>query len=235
MKKIAVIRMLEKYPLFTLNDFVKLTGKKVQDARNYLYRLQKEGLVFRVERGKYTVFDDPMIFSSHIIVPSYISFWTAIRLYNLTEQLPSDIMIATTRPKKGIIFQGARIRFFKTKHLWGYSKQRHGSFDIFVADREKCVIDCMLIKNTPFDEVAKAIRQKEVDKRKLAEYALKTGSKALMKRLGFMLRKISGFHAEGLIKHLDNNYIALDWSHGKKGKKDRAWKIVINRSLDDIA
>ncbi|MBM3199407.1 hypothetical protein FJZ53_00605 [Candidatus Woesearchaeota archaeon] len=234
MKKIWVIKELEKHPLFTLNDFVRLAKKPPEYARTYLYRLQKEKLVFRVEKGKYTVFDNPLVFSSYITIPSYISFWTAIRYYNLTEQLPSDIMIATAKPKKSIDFRGIKIRFFKTKHMWGYGKQRYNGFDIFVADREKCVVDSMLIKNTPFDEVIKSIRQKGTDKKKLAEYAIKTGNKALMKRIGFTLRKIPDFNAEWLIKHLDNNYIPLDWDHNKKGKKDKEWKIIINRRLDDI-
>ncbi len=233
MKKIALIKTLEEYPLFTFNEFVRITGKSSEYARTYLYRLKKEGLIFRIEKGKYTVHDDPLIFSSHIAVPSYISFWTAIRFYGFTEQLPKDIMLAAPKPKEAITFHGTKIRFFKTKHVWGYKKERYGNFDIFVAEKEKCIIDSMLLKNTPFDEIAKTIKTKDFDEKKLAEYALKTKNKSLIKRLGYMM-EIFGLSAETLSKHPDNNYISLDWSGTKKGAKNMKWKIIENRRLHDI-
>lgn len=233
MKKIEIIRKLEKYPLFTFNEFVRLTNKNQAYARTYLHRLKKEGLIFQIERGKYTVFDDPMLFSSYIIVPSYISFWTAIRFYNLTEQLPRDVMIASPKPRKNIEFLGTKIRFFKTKHVWGYRKQRYLEFDIFVADKEKSIIDSLLLKNIPFDEIAKAIRTKELDKKLLVEYAIKAGNKSLIKRLGYVMG-VCGMNADKLTKQLDNNYVLLDWNGRKNGEKNKKWKIIANRRLDDI-
>lgn len=234
MKKIIIIRLLEKYPLFTLNEFVRLTGKKVQDTRNYLYRLRKEGLIFRIERGKYTAIDNPVAFASCIAVPSYISFWTAIRHYNLTEQMPKDIMVAVPKPKKSLTFRGTKIRFFTTKQMWGYGKQRYGNFDIMIAEAEKAVIDSMLLKNVPFDEIVKAVKSGETDKNKLISYTLRTKNSSLGKRLGFMLETF-GFKAEELLNLADNNYVLLDWYGRKEGKKDKRWKLIINRSLDDIA
>ena len=261
MKKIELIKMLEKYPLFTFNEFVRMTGKSSEYARTYLYRLKKEGLVFRVEKGKYTVFDDAMMFSSHIIVPSYISFWTAFRFHNFTEQLPSDIMIAVAKSKENIAFKGTKVRFFKTKHLWGYRKYRYRDFDIFVAEKEKCIIDSLLLKNVPFDEIVKSIRTKEFDADKLSQYAVKTGNKSLMKRVGYIMDQCGmNAAAERLTRYLDNNCILLDWSATGKGKTNKKslksvrqtgrfpgfliaeenlscnkkFKIIENRRLDDI-
>lgn len=233
MKKIEIIKALGKYPLFTFNEFVRIIAKTQKYTRTYLYRLKKEYHIFQVERGKYTVFDDPMIISSHVMIPSYISFWTAIRLHNLTEQLPLDIMIAVPKSKKTIKFQGTKIRFFKTKHMWGYKKQKYMDFDIFVAEKEKCIIDALSLKNTPFDEIVKAIRTKDFETKKLIEYAIKTGNKSLIKRLGYLMENF-GLKTEELARHLDNNYILLDWSETKKEKKDKKWKIIVNRRLDDI-
>lgn len=232
-KKINIIKILAEQPLFMLNDFVRMTGKSSAYARTYIYRLKKEGLVFQIERGKHTVFDDPMIFSSHIILPSYISFWTAFRFYNFTEQLPTDMMIASPKSKRAIEFQKTGIRFFKTKHMWGYKKQRYRDFDIFVAEKEKCIIDSLLLKNTPFDEVVKAIGTKEFDTNKLAEYAIKTKNKSLLKRLGYMM-EIFGLKADKLATQLDNNYILLDWSGKKKGERNKKWKIIVNKHLDEV-
>ncbi|TRZ54957.1 hypothetical protein D4Q76_01350 [archaeon] len=231
--KIQLLKKLEEYPLFTMNEFVRITGKSQEYARTMIYRLKKEKLLYMIEKGKYTVHDDPMIFSSYIVIPSYISFWSGLRFHNLTEQLPKNIMIASAKPKHEIDFQGTKIRFFKTKQLWGYKKERYAGFDIFVAEKEKCIIDCLLLKNTPFDEVAKAVAKKELDEKKIAEYAVRTKNISLMKRLGYVMEYF-GIDAETLTKYLDNNFIPLDWNAPKKGGKNKKWKITVNRRLDDI-
>ena len=64
-------------------------------------------------------------------------------------------------------------------------------------------------------------------------YALKTKNKSLIKRLGYIMENF-GLNAEGLSKHLDNNYILLDWNGVKKGTKNKKWKIIENRRLHDI-
>ncbi len=226
MKKIELIRMLEKYPLFTFNEFVRITGKSSEYARTYLYRLKKEGLVFSVERGKYTVFDDAMLFSSYISVPSYISFWTGLVFHNMTEQLPVEITVAVAKSKENIVFKGTKVRFFKTKQIWGYRKYRYRGFDIFVAEKEKCIIDSLLLKNVPFDEIVKSIRTKEFDADKLSEYAVKTGNKSLMKRVGYIMDKCGmNSAADRLTKYTDNNYVLLDWSATGKWKiNKKSWK-----------
>jgi len=228
MKKIELLRELQKYPLFTFNDFVRITKDKLSYAKNRIYRLKREGLVFGIERGKYTVHDDPMIFSTYIVLPSYISYWTALRYYNLTEQLPREIMIATSRIKSDIVFQGTRISFTKTKDVWGYEKERYMDFDIFVAEKEKAVIDCMTAKNAPFDEVTKAVERGDLDMKKLIAYALKTGNMTIAKRLGYLLEEL-GIDAKDLQENIDRNYVPLDWSFAKNGEKNRKWRIIDNR------
>lgn len=234
LKKFEIIRRLGQFPLFSFNEFVRITGMSSEYARIYLFRLKKEGFIFQIERGKYSVYDDPMIFSSFIKTPSYISFWTAFRFYNFTEQLPFDVMIAVPRARKTIVFQGANIRFFKTKYFWGYRKQRYRNFDIFVAEKEKCILDVFLLKNTPFDEIIKAILTKDFDFMKLIEYSIRAKNKSLIKRIGYVMDHL-GYDTKLLLKFVDNNYVLLDWNGTKKGKKIKRWKIIANRGLDDIA
>ncbi len=232
MNAISLLKRLEAYPLFGINDFVRITGSPVKYARNRIYRLRKAGLIFHVQKGKYTVHSDQLIYASYVTVPSYISFWTALRFYNLTEQLPNDIMVAAPMPKRQIVSNGATIRFFKMKQMWGYAKERYAGFDIFIAEREKCIIDCMLLKNLPFDETAKAISVKGLDANKLIQYAIKAGSKSAMKRIGWLLERY-GFNAGKLAGRIDNNCIPLGWDAAKKGKKDKKWKVIVNWREDD--
>jgi len=233
LKRINILKILERYPLFTLNNFVRISGKTKEYCRTYLYRLRKDGLIFRIEKGKYSVLNDPLIFSSYLLTPSYISFWTALRFYNLTEQLPKDIMIASSKSKDKIMFEGTKIAFFKIKHMWGYRKVTYGNCFIFIADKEKSIIDSLLLKNVSFNEIIKAIKTKEIDYRKLIEYSIKTKNKSLIKRIGYILEE-EGYNARELIRYLDSNYVSLDFDREPKGKQNKKWKIIVNRSSNDI-
>lgn len=233
MKTVELLEELRKKPLFTINDLARLLRKGGQYVRLVAYRLKKRGLVKRIERGKYTVHDDPVIFASFIVTPSYISFWTALRIYNMTEQLPSGVMVAATKPKKDVEFGSQKITFTKISEFWGYKKMRYGSFDIFIAEPEKAVVDSMIAKNVPFDEAAKSILEGEYDHERLIEYAIKTGTSSLAKRVGYILEK-RNVNANRLLGMADRNYIPLDWSIAVKGRKDPRWKVIVNTELDDI-
>ncbi|MBI5061654.1 MAG: hypothetical protein HZB67_05060 [Candidatus Aenigmarchaeota archaeon] len=233
MKTIELIEKLKGLPLFTINDLSRIIGKKDSYVKVVAYRLRKKGLIKHIEKGKYTVYDDPVEFASYITTPSYISFWTALRIYNLTEQLPLGAMVAVPKPKKEIKFNKETITFTKTSQFWGYKKMRYRDFDIFIAEKEKAVIDCLVSKNTPFDEAAKAILSKELDYEKLVEYAEKAGIKSLAKRVGFLTEK-AGFDATLLLRLSGSSYIPLNWAFKKKGQKDFRWKIIINEDLGQV-
>jgi predicted transcriptional regulator of viral defense system len=142
-------------------------------------------------------------------------------------------MLACSRPKKTIEFQGTRIRFFKMKQISGYGKKSYRNFDIFVADKEKCIIDSILLKNVPFDEIVKALRDKSIDTKKLSENAIRSGNKSLLKRLGYILESL-GLDSGQLSNRLDSNFIRLDWNGPRNGENAKRWKLIINRRLDDI-
>jgi predicted transcriptional regulator of viral defense system len=226
MKSVELLKELRNYPLFSENDLAKILQKKAEHVKTLLYRLRKQKLVFRVERGKYSAHDDPLIFSSYLYQPSYISLWTALRFYNLTEQLPRTVFVMVPKPKKAIRFMDRDIVFAKTKHFWGYQKERYDGFEIFMADREKAVIDCLISNKIPLDEVVKAIENTGLDVDKLVGYVLKIGGASLAKRAGYLLEE-SGYDSNPLLSLVDYNYVPLDPSLGKTGKKNKKWRLTI--------
>src|SRR2546422_10270042 len=80
-------------------------------ARKKLYRLEKRGWIARLERGKYLVIpleagaertwsEEPYLVASTLVHPAAIGYWTAIRHWNWTEQIPRVIYVQTTTRKK---------------------------------------------------------------------------------------------------------------------------------------
>ena len=225
MKTLQLLKRLEAYPLFTQNDVSKLVNKSSKYIKTLLSRLFKQGIIKRVERGKYSVHDDPMIFASYIATPSYLGLWTAIRHYNMTQQQPSSLFVLSPVKRKSITFQNIEIIFIKTCQMFGYNKERYFDFDIFISDREKTIIDSLLFK-IPIEDVSKALENEEISFEKLADYAKKAKNKSLIKRLGYLLER-NNKQTFGL-KPLDNNYVLLDYLSKKRGKKDKKWNVAVN-------
>lgn len=228
MNSIELLKRLGKFPLFTENDVSKIINKDKDYVKTFLYRLNKKGLIKRIERGKYTLFDDPLIFSSYIVTPSYLSLWTAFRYYNLTQQQPLDIFIISPISKKAITLKNTKIFFLKTKHMFGYKKERYEDFDIFMAEKEKAIIDSLLFK-LPIQDAYWAIETEEINIKRIVNLANKLKNSSLSKRLGYLLEKKTGKTFN--LKPIDNNYIQLDYLSKKKGKKNTKWKLIINTEI----
>lgn len=188
-KTIEILEYLKKYPVFnslTLNNKLK-TSKEYSNL--FLNRLVKKKRVYRIERDSYTIYDDPFLVASRIVWPSYISGWSALKFHNLTEQLPHNVWVITTRYKKPIKFLNSEIIFItiKTENFFGYEKFDYKGFDIFVAEPEKSLIDSALLKKISFSEIKEIVSSNisSLKINKFLKYLIRIKNKALIKRFGF--------------------------------------------------
>lgn len=235
MEKIKLIKELEKYPVFNLKILKEIINKNKDYAKLVLFRLKKDKLIKEIEKNKYTTQNDPFIIASNIIWPSYISCWSALRYYNLTEQLPETFSVITpkTRKKRKIEFDNVKIVFIKIalKYFFGYKKEIYNGFEIFIADKEKALIDSALLKKISFSEICDIIKnnKKEIDFNLFLSYLIKIRNKALIKRFGFLLDKIR-INTGKLEKLIDFKYISLEYAIKAKikTKRDKKWRIIKN-------
>ena len=118
MKKIQLLKELEKYPLFNLKIVKDIINKDRNYTKLFIHRLKKDKFIFEIEKNKYTLNKDPFIIASNMIWPCYISGWSAISYYHLTDQIPQTIFVITTRARKKreIIFNNTKIIFTKVKN-----------------------------------------------------------------------------------------------------------------------
>lgn len=237
MKKLELIKELEKYPVLSLKTVKETIKKDGGYAKLVVYRLKKEKLIFEIEKNRYTLQKDPLAVASNITWPSYVSCWPALRYYNLTEQLPEVIFVITTRARKNreINFNNSKIIFIKikSKYFFGYKKERYGDFDIFIANKEKAIIDSVLFKKISFLEISEIVKNNwgEFNEDIIINYLIKIKNKALIKRFGFLLDKIGADNYDKLRKFIDFKYIPLEYFIKIKGKKNKKWKIIENVKL----
>lgn len=235
MKKIELLKELNKHPVFTLKTVKEVIGKNREYTKLVIYRLKKDKYIFEIEKNKYTFQKDPFAIISSIIWPSYISCWSALRYYGMTEQLPEIFFVITTRARKKRImeFGSVKIAFIKTapKYFFGYKKEIYNGFEIFIADKEKALIDSALFRKLSFSEICSIIKDNEEDINfnLLLDYLVKTKNKALIKRFGFLLESLK-INTDRLKKLIDFKYIPLDYAvkASSKMKRDKKWKVIRN-------
>lgn len=177
--RLELLEELKKYPVFN----IKILSDIIDKNKNYcwlvLYRLKKTKRVFELERDKYTLHNDPLLIASHMVWPCYISSWSAIRYYNLTEQLPNYIQVIITRPKKKrqVKLSNATMEFIRIKkeNFFGFGKVRYYDFVIFMAEKEKALADALYLNHLSFDTFDEILQnhRREINLRKLKKYLKK--------------------------------------------------------------
>lgn len=232
-KFLEILEGFEK-PVLTFNDLIKILGKH-EYAKLFLFRAKKKGSLMRIEKGKYALKGvSTYAVASNIFYPSYISFLSALGYYNLTTQIPKEVFVVTLKQKKGIKFGDHSIHFikFKPPRFFGFKKERVEGKVVFVAEPEKCIVDSLfLIKYCPLSEILYALKNYRPDIEKLLDYAWRMKSKALLKRLGYLL-ELSGVDVYSkLKKKLGSKYPPLNPLLEKEGKREKKWKLIINEVL----
>lgn len=175
--KEAIRNALENYPVFTVRDLASLLNKKIDYAYLQAYRWKKKQLIYELEKGKYTLEKDPFLISSGIVWPSYISGWAALHYHHLTEQLPFTIQIITTRRrnKRTINYGNAKLEFTTVKPSFfnGFQRITYHQKEIFIAEKEKALIDALATKRMSLAEGIEIIKnnKRKINLKKLFSYA----------------------------------------------------------------
>lgn len=217
-------------PVFSVNDVVKITRKPRSYCWLFLSRLVLRGKIMRVHRGKYCLKGaEPFEVASNVVFPSYVSFLSALAFHKLTTQIPVEVQVVAARQKKAFEFGGMLITFTKLKKSAMFGFKREGN--ILVAEPEKAVIDGLYLpEKMPITEAFNAIKQKEMDVKKLEEYAERLGSVVVKKRLGFLLES-AGY--ETMLKpRLNTKLDVLNSVLPKKGRSNAKWRLIINEVLE---
>lgn len=211
-------------PLFTLNDAQRALGMKRASLREKLSRLAHRGDIDRIERGKYTVHDDPMIYATYIETPSFTSLWTALRYYDLTTQQPTEVQVMTPTSRTDL----SKVAFYQTSRVFGFGRRRYDGFEIFIADEERLLVDCLSRKQVSVADLSELLEA--VDPERAVAYAERFGSNAVKKRLGYLLEQVRGMVVEDL-RVSDRNYPLLDLSGPDEGEPDSRWRLRVNADV----
>ena len=132
-------------------------------------------------------------------------------------------------------FNNIKIIFIRVrpKYFFGYRKERYGNFNIFIAEKEKALIDSALFKKISFSEICSIIKNNLniLDTKLFLDYLIKIKNKTLIKRFSFLFDKLDIDVYKKIKRFIDSKYVPLDYALPTKGKKDRKWRVIENAEL----
>jgi len=226
-------------PVFGVEEVRALTGWKGSRAHNTLHSLGNKGLVTRIKRGRYAltelVSDRLFEIATETVKPSYISFWTALAHYGLTEQQPALVQLVSVRQSKGFRIGRHRVHLttWRPERFYGYRKE--GRF--VIAEIEKALVDSLYQpdKCGGMEEYAKCLGSswERLDKGLFLDYVLRFGNRSMVSRAGYLaeLLGLDGV-SEGLRPHAATGYVKLDPGGRGAPRRERRWKVMVNVELE---
>lgn len=202
-------KVLERYPtLFSAESVAEVLSISPNEANRTLSRWCQSGWVVRIKRGLYSAvslnagastlaLEEPFLVADSIYGPGYVGGFSAIKYWDLSEQIIETVYYFTTKPVKdrspsygGVKF---KLKTVTTDKVFGLKPLWIGSKKINVSDPTKTLVD---ILNDPklvggmsiVYDIFTAYRESEYcDFIKLLAYCHRMENKTIFKRLGFMM------------------------------------------------
>ncbi|MDP2684753.1 MAG: hypothetical protein Q8P20_07000 [bacterium] len=134
------------FQIFTLDDFAKRFKLPKRKATLFLSRNIKKNYFTRIKNGLYYLTENPpAIFNiaNISIQPSYISIETALSYYNIIPETIYSITSMTTKHSKSLIINNQEYKYHKLskKLYFGYVLKNINGYNIFIAEKEKALLD----------------------------------------------------------------------------------------------
>jgi predicted transcriptional regulator of viral defense system len=139
-------------PVFTSREIAALRGSSVSATSRALKRMARQGLIANATRGVWCVPSHPR-YTPFALVPyltggrrAYVSFFSALHLHGLIEQIPRVIYVATTGHTRIARTAVATYSLHRihTDFFAGYDWYRDGH-EFLIASPEKALVDCLYL------------------------------------------------------------------------------------------
>ncbi len=211
------------------NELSRVSAVNQKTTLQYAIRMVKKGLLIEVEKGKYALTSDPFEVASRILSPSYISFTAGLYLYGYVDQEVNSITVVSSKKHRDISFIGTKISFVKVnpRLMFGIKKIICGKFYILIGEPEKIIIDILYMpRNARINCLSKVLKDSDI--KKLVNFARRTDSNAVYRRLGYILEF---FDIKNDIKPVGSTKYKLNPSIKNKGKYNSKWRLYINDEL----
>ena len=242
---------------FTLADVAAITGVSAPSARSFVRTLVERGVVTRLRSGLFSLvpfelgaereyLGNPYLVARELTAEglSYISHASAMDLHEMVTQPQLVVYVTSTHPQRNRMILGTEFRFVRCspKHWFGTTAIWVSPQDkVTVSDIERTILDGLRQPQYcgGITEVAKGLwmARDRMNAQKLVEYALRLGTGAVLRRLGFLLELYdigTGSVLDRLQTTMTSAYTLLDPLLGREGRHLARWRIRLNVSREEL-
>ena len=148
-----LLTLTEKHvSVFTANDAKEILQTTNSSVAHILMNLVRKRRLQRIEKGKYLLIPDEAGVNRHwaeeswVVVPHlvdeyYVGFWTAMNYWDMTEQIPYTVFVATRKQKKKSVLEFGNQKFqFVTlaeKKFFGFVEEKTNKTRFNISTKEK--------------------------------------------------------------------------------------------------
>ena len=153
-KKQSILSFIKKInrPLFTTAELSMISNKSLSTTTQALNYLQKQGAIFKVYRGIWAEITNKPLSPYSVILflfprhQAYVSFISALHLYDIVEQIPQVITLASNTHTKTIVTKLGTFSVHQiTPSFFDGFEWYKGEGDFLIAEPEKALIDCLYL------------------------------------------------------------------------------------------
>ena len=243
--------------LFSNADVEEITGLGPKSARNFAAAIVRRGVATRLKPGLFILvpyelgrereyLGNPFVVARELAgYPDYyLSHASAMEIHQMVTQPQLVVYVTSPRPLRPRTVLGTEFRFVRCKpeHVFGLTDHWATKTEkVRVSDLERTVIDGLKQSEYcgGFTEVAKGfwMRRGDIDPERLADYALRLGVGAVVRRLGFLLEAfdVDAPHAlDRLSERLTASYAVLDPMMPDEGKYLARWRLRLNVEPEEL-
>jgi len=243
----------DKQFVVTAEDAMRILDISPDHARQVLHRLARDRWLALItpgkyelipaERGEYAFTDtNPLFIGSVLVSPYYFSFATAAYFHGISTQAALTVYIATTqdRPRQMLVRDKEYRLVRQPSHkFFGWTDVDAYGSQVNMAQPEKTILDCLdrpgFSGDIPEIAAMLAYGNSRLDWGKLADYAARFESQALVQRLGYLLEVLK-LPVEGVIRDRlsatsgskSKCYLGQPSRWGTGGNYHPAWRVVDN-------
>jgi predicted transcriptional regulator of viral defense system len=226
---------------FTLADAQEITGLSSHLASSLLHKAVRRGLVSRLKPGVFVIVPpelgstfeyaaDPYLTAKSLAggAPCFISHASAMELHRMVTQPQLAVFASSSKRLRSRTVHDTEFRFvfIKPEHYFGTMKHwvtKQESVDI--SDLERTVIEGLWM------------RHQDMQAAKLVDYALRIGTGAVLRRLGYLLELYAIAPQSDLARlrdALSETYVPLDPMLPKEGTHLRRWRLQLNITPQEL-
>lgn len=250
-----LIFTLEKENLlvFRFEDAKRILKASDYSVANVLHRLKRKNRIEEIEKGKYVLsparsgVEGYWSESIYLIIDSlleeyYVAFWSAMRYWDVTEQVPTTLLVATIKRRGGLEYGGQTVKFvtISRNRFFGSEIKELDGGRFKISSREKTILDGLTYPKYcgGLSEISKALwnLRNDLDGDKLLELLGKLSISAVTRRLGYLLETLE--IEEGILARLSQEFIGYRWLDPSSKKQVKAyskrWGLKLNLAEEEL-